>query len=249
MTQDRQRVYLLRGLTNWTGIVMDLVGSIFIVLYVLVLGPLWILRGPLLVEGWLSYLRVLAPQRLVMRSVRAALDWRLGHYDAAMAQSEAIVAGCEDYLREMPQSRVRRRVLAELYVMLARAYMHAGHIDAGMMVVIRAKKTLRMERLPGLAELDAKTAHLVRAGLAAGRLLDGNGLATMFVKTTQPESPSKSPAARSTTPHSTQTGLGHGPEGDHAPNESSVRDDHGPALVSSAVLGKVIPFRCPQPIG
>lgn len=249
MTQDHQGVHLSRGLANVTGIVLDLIGSVFIVLYVLILGPLWILRGPLLIEGWLSYLRVLVPQRLVMRSVRAALDWRLGHYDAAMAESEAIVASCEDYLREMPQSRPRRRVLAELYAMLARAYMHAGHIDAGMMVVIRAKKTLRMERLPGLADLDAKTAHLVRAGLAAGRLLDGNGLATMFVKTTQPETPSKSPAGRSSTPDASHTSLDQSPSGESAPNESSGREGHGPALVPAAVLGKVIPFRCPQPVG
>jgi hypothetical protein len=249
MTQDHQRVHLPRDLANWMGIVMDLVGSISLVLYVLILGPLWILRGPLLIQGWLSYLRVLVPQRLVMRSVRAALDWRLGHYDAAMAESEAIVAACEDYLREMPQSRPRRRVLAELYTMLARAYMHAGHIDTGMMVVIRAKKTLRIERLPGLADLDAKTAHLVRAGLAAGRLLDGNGLATMFVKTTPHDSSSKSPAGRSSTPDASQTSLDQSPAGENAPSDSSKRDGHGPALVPAAVLGKVIPFRCPQPVG
>ena len=35
----------------------------------------------------------------------------------------------------------------------------------------------------GLKDLDAKTARLVRAGLAAGRLVDGSGLTALFVKT------------------------------------------------------------------
>ena len=80
-----------------------------------------------------------------------------------------------------------------LYTVLARAYLHAGHIDDAMLVVIRAKKSMGIDRLGGLAELDAKTAHLVRAGLAAGRLLDGGGLATMFVKSNQQETPPPPP--------------------------------------------------------
>jgi hypothetical protein len=45
-----------------------------------------------------------------------------------------------------------------------------GDFDAACLVVIEARKR-GVERLPGLGALDARTAHLVRAGLAAGRLL------------------------------------------------------------------------------
>ena len=116
------------------------------------------------------------------KAVRVAIDWRLGHFDIAIAQAEEVIALVEQYYNKNPQSQVRRRVLGDLYTILTRAYMHAGHIDEAMQVVLRAKKCMGVDRLVGLADLDAKTAHLVRAGLAAGRLLDGGGLATMFVK-------------------------------------------------------------------
>lgn len=119
---------------------------------------------------------------LMAKTVRVAIDWRLGHFDIAIAQAEEVIALVEQYYQKNPQSQVRRRVLGDLYTILTRAYMHTGHIDEAMQVVLRAKKCMGVERLVGLADLDAKTAHLVRAGLAAGRLLDGGGLATMFVK-------------------------------------------------------------------
>jgi hypothetical protein len=129
------------------------------------------------------------PQGLMARSMRAAIDWRFGSFDAAIAQMEGLVGSNEEYYKEKPQSRARRRVLEDFYTVLARAYLHAGHIDDAMLVVIRAKKSMGIDRLGGLAELDAQTAHLVRAGLAAGRLLEGGGLATMFVKSTPPSTP------------------------------------------------------------
>ena len=241
MTQDHRANVLPRSLATWAAMILDLVGSLFLILYVLILGPLWILRGPLAVEGAACYLWVLAPQRLVMRCVRAAIDWRLGHFDRAIAESEAIISACEDDLRHAPESRARRRVLADLYTMLARAYMHAGHIDDAMTVVIRAKKILRVERLPGLAELDAKTAHLVRAGLAAGRLLDGNGLATMFIKTPQTDGQPKSSPAR----HLSRAGEGHTPTtpcAERPSREVSSASDEETSVATAATLGKVIPF-------
>ena len=148
----------------------------------LIVGPLGFLRGPLVLERTLWYIRVLVPNGLTSRTVRVAIDWRLGHFDVAIAQAEDVITQVEIYYKKSPNSQVRRRVLGDLYTILARAYMHAGHIDEAMQVVLRAKKNLEIDRLVGLIDLDAKTAHLVRAGLAAGRLLDGGGLATMFVK-------------------------------------------------------------------
>jgi len=170
---------------NVFGMVADFFGALLLGLYALIIGPLGVLRGPIVFERTLWYLVVMLPQGLLARAVRAAIDWRMGHFDAAITQMEGLVGSHEEYFRDKPASRARRRVLEDLYTVLARAYLHAGHIDDAMLVVIRAKKSLGLERLPGLAELDAKTAHLVRAGLAAGRLLDGGGLATMFVRSAQ----------------------------------------------------------------
>ena len=174
----------LRG-ANVVAMTFDLLGAIILALYGIILGPLGVLRGPIVLERAIWYLWVLLPQGLMARSIRTALDWRMGHFDSAIAQLEGLVGSSEEYYKDRVTSRMRRRVLEDLYTVLCRAYLHAGHIDDAMLVIIRAKKCMAIDRLPGLAELDAKTAHLVRAGLAAGRLLDGGGLATMFVKSTQ----------------------------------------------------------------
>ena len=164
--------------------ICDFIWAIFLGLYAfLIVGPLGFLRGPLVLERALWYLRVFIPMGLMTKAIRVAIDWRLGQFDAAIAQAEDMVSIVENDFLENSQSQVRRKVLADLYTILARAYMHTGHIDEAMHVILRAKKSLGTDRLVGLVELDAKTAHLVRAGLAAGRLLDGGGLATMFIKT------------------------------------------------------------------
>jgi len=179
---------------NLLVVATDFVGAFVLFLYALIIGPLGVLRGPIVLERGFQYLWVLLPQGLLARSVRTVIDWRLGNFDSAIAQMESLVGSCEGYARDNPAARVRRRVLEDLYTVLVRAYLHAGHIDDAMLVVIRAKKSLNIDRLSGLAELDAKTAHLVRAGLAAGRLLDGGGLATLFVKSNTPE-PKRPPIA------------------------------------------------------
>lgn len=164
----------------------DLVGAALLAVYLIVIGPLGVLRGPLLLGRGFVYVFVLAPCGLLARALRAAIDWRLGNFDSAIVQVEGIVAILENVVQKSPSRRSPRTVLGDLYTLLARAYMHAGHIDDAMSVVIRAKKSINIERLPGMMEMDAKTAHLVRAGLAAGKLLDNGGMATLFVKTDRP---------------------------------------------------------------
>ena len=169
-------------------ILVDVGHALLLALYGLLIGPLGLLRGPLAFERVVWYLWVLVPQRILSRAIHGAIDWRMGSFDSAIVHFEALVSSTEQYVKQKKRSRIRRHVLEDLYTILARAYLNSGRVDDAMLVLIRAKKSLGIERLSGLAELDAKTAHLVRAGLAAGRLLDGNGLATMFVKSNK-ESP------------------------------------------------------------
>lgn len=171
-------------LTTSISIIADSIGAFLLTSYGLLIGPLGFLRGPLVLERAFWYIWVLLPQGLLARSARIAIDWRLGNFDLAIVQAEALIGQLEQNFQKHPNSHIRRRVLFDLYSVLVRSYLHTGHMDEAMQVVIRANKSLGVDRL--LGELDAKTAHLVRAGLAAGRLLDGGGLATMFVK-----SPSK----------------------------------------------------------
>ena len=216
----------------------DFINAVFLGLYgFLILGPLGFLRGPLMLEKAFWYIRVLVPMGLMSRSIRVAIDWRLGHFDIAISQAESLISQVEEFYQIKPESQVRRRVLGDLYTILTRAYMHAGHIDEAMQVVLRAKKCLGIERLVGLVDLDAKTAHLVRAGLAAGRLLDGSGMATMFIKTHTGEHSGDASGARKPDPSS--DGYA------NAANQKSNPEDSDPA--SGFQGAKVIPFPgCPD---
>jgi hypothetical protein len=90
-----------------------------------------------------------------------------------------------------------------------------------MLVVLRAKKTLDCDRLPELARLDAKTAHLVRAGLAAGRLLDGGGLATLYVKAADP-----APVSTNKSKHAAKTPTITQRQGATARNQEGLRSSN-----------------------
>ena len=167
----------------------DIVGASALVVIGLVLGPLGTLRGALYLGNIFWYVWILSPLGLLSRFVRAAIDWRLGNFDSAVFQLEFLVLRLEVAFTRHPKSRQIRIVLEDFYTLLVRSYLHGGHIDDAMLVIIRAKKSLDCDRLPDLARLDSKTAHLVRAGLAAGRLLDGNGLATLYVRANESPNP------------------------------------------------------------
>lgn len=177
------RVLYKNSLSSVISVTIEVTKSIALCFYGLLLGPLGVLRGPLALGLFFSYLYVLTPMKLLSPFVVLSINWRIGRFSLAIMQAEDIITDLEQALEKSPSSRRLRKVLEDIYTLLTRAYLHSGHIDDAMLVVLRAKKSLGIERLPGLAELNSKTAHLIRAGLSAGKLLDGGGLATLFVKT------------------------------------------------------------------
>jgi hypothetical protein len=173
----KQRRSVASGLA-W---VADILGGIFLGFYALLIGPLGVLRGPLLLDRLFWYAWVLLPLGVMTRGIRAIIDWRVGNFSVAIHQMEGILALVYDsYLKY--HSPIKKRVLLDFYTLITRAYLHIGHVDKAMQMILQAQKNLNVEKLPDLYEIDAKTAHLIRAGIAAGRMLEGGGLATMFVK-------------------------------------------------------------------
>ncbi len=85
-----------------------------------------------------------------------------------------------------------------------------------MQIILHAQKNAGVNRLPGLADLDAKTAHLIRAGIAAGRMLEGGGMATMFIKTD-----GKSPIASTTSPQGSK------PSGEKRERKKDTKEKNG----------------------
>lgn len=191
--KDRRKTILLLKLQRFVSILLDGLGALLLTIYALILGPLGVLRGPIVIERAFWYVSVLAPLGLLVRAVRAGIDWRLGHFSLATSQAESIIAIIEEHRINKRAKRATNRVLIDFYTLLTRAYLHMGHIDEAMVVVIRSKKVLGKDYLADLIGVDAKTAQLVRAGLSAGKLLEGEGLATLFVKT---PAPMKEPSSR-----------------------------------------------------
>jgi hypothetical protein len=165
---------------------VDLLGTLMLILSALLVGPVLILRGPLALARLWQYLWVFLPKGLCNSVVRGLIDWRLGNFGSAIAQVEGVISLTLAARKHSHLTGTERAVLEDLFTLLARAYLHMGHIDEAMHAVLRAGKILGIERLRKLSDIDCKTAHLVRAGLAAGKLLDGDGVAALFVKSSPP---------------------------------------------------------------
>ena len=181
--------YLLLKSKQLFSMFFDGLGAFLLFLYALILGPLGALKGPIVIERAFWYIYVLAPLGLLVRGVRVGIDWRLGNFSLAISQGEAILVIVEEHRLKKQKSKTVKRVLIDLYTMLTRAYMHTGRIDEAMSTVMRAKENLGRDYLADLVGVDAKTAQLVRAGLSAGRLLEGEGLTTLFVKSKPKKTP------------------------------------------------------------
>ena len=139
-------------------------------------------------RGW-QCLRVLLARGMFARFVRVAVEWRLGNFGFAVSQLERVVTTLENSLTVQQPHERSEMVLQDLYTLLARLYLYSGHIDGALLLIVRVRKVLGIDRLPALPELDVNTVHLVRASIAAGKLLDGNSLATLVVKTAVLEPP------------------------------------------------------------
>jgi hypothetical protein len=65
---------------------------------------------------------------------------------------------------------------------MQRLYLLSGQVGQAVAVVIRAHKILGLDRLPSNPDLDIKAAHVIKAGLAATKMLEDGGLATLMVR-------------------------------------------------------------------
>jgi hypothetical protein len=113
--------------------------------------------------------------------MRAQLDRTLGHEDRCLAALEGIVAAIEE-AAELPFRRPVKVVLHDMYLELVRLYLHGGQLEDASAALIRGCKFLGVERLHGLSSFDFKAAQIVKAAVAAGRMLADGATATFMVK-------------------------------------------------------------------
>ncbi|RZA22338.1 MAG: hypothetical protein EOP10_15680 [Proteobacteria bacterium] len=132
-----------------------------------------------------EYSGFLVEKGLFSDLLRARLDYRMGNYH----QSGVLLAPIIRHLERAVQADKERgaplklrRLLCTLYCDQQQIYFLCGQMEEAVMTVIRAHSFLGIDRLPSNPDLDLKTAHVVKAGVAASKMLEEGGLATLMVR-------------------------------------------------------------------
>lgn len=132
--------------------------------------------------------------------LRARLDYKMGHYQQAAVLLGPIIQEIEHVIKTDLTAPLRiKRLLCTLYCDLQQLSLLSGQVEDAVQVVIRAQQNLGLDRLPSNPDFDLKTAHVVKAGLAASKLLEEGGLATLMVRqgeeplVSRPQPPQKPP--------------------------------------------------------
>ena len=186
---------------KFIAIFIDFFTALLFALVALLFSPLTVLRGA---DRMVGYIRLLLPKALLATGVRAVMDWQFGNLDRSVSQMEAILSYFEpDPTDKTNQNLQQRKLVEELYSAIAHAYIRSGHIDDAMVVLIRANSSLGIRRLRGLGELDARTAHIIRASIATGKLLDDNSTASLTISS----KPSSKPPTKERTTSNKRAGA------------------------------------------
>lgn len=165
-----------------TSVVLDFFESVGLLVCLLLSSPLLFFRKMEFFSRCYWSLVYLLPNGLISSMIRANLDKRLGNYDqAAYIYLRALDLFEKKYAESEDESKSLSNFLIHLYSSLINIYLVSGRIDDASRAVIRAHNEIGIENLPGLHDLDVKTSHIIKAGVAAGRLLDDGGLATLTV--------------------------------------------------------------------
>ncbi|RZA11099.1 MAG: hypothetical protein EOP10_33630 [Proteobacteria bacterium] len=130
-----------------------------------------------------EYAGFLIERGLFAALLRARLDYRLGNFQQSAVLLGPIVQQLEKLVHKDKNAPLKvRRLLCTLYCDMQQLYFLCGQMEEAVLIVIRAHHNLGIDRLPSNPDLDLKTAHVVKAGIAASKLLEEGGLATLMVR-------------------------------------------------------------------
>jgi len=173
---------------------LELLESIGLILCVILASPLGFFRRLDRKFRYIKYLYFLAPRCLFAPLLRARLDYSMGNLQQSANILSHICGELEGCLKrsKAPDANARL-ILCDTYSELMQIFLLSGQIEDAALIVIRAHQQIGIERLPSNPSFDVKTAHVVKAGITASKLLEDGGLATLLVKTG--EEPSVSPGS------------------------------------------------------
>ena len=121
-------------------------------------------------------LRVVIKHELLAPLIRVYFYSKLRDYTKATNTLDSIITILEEY-------RVKyKEVLLDLYSFLFKLYIISGYMEDAALTVIRANEKLRVNHLPNNSDFDVKVAHIVKASIAAVRMLeDDTASATLII--------------------------------------------------------------------
>lgn len=169
----------MRFLSRPIEVILDLVESMVLAIFLAIQAPFLVLRFPL-GNHWIL-LRSLLPEGLWAAYLRSQLNNRMRNFQGSAVLLDQILRACENrYEREQGKDFTTGPALTELYRALMGCYLKMGQFDRAANLVLRAQKCMGVESIKGYAEMGVQSAHIIKAGLAAGKLLDEGGLRDLF---------------------------------------------------------------------
>lgn len=197
----------------------DLIEALGVSLVSLAMAALSVFKIPLVKLVLLG--RYLLPAQLLSLYVKGRLGLFFGNTQIAVVGCKQVLAYLEKELseRELNEESSLLTLMMYIYEELCTLHLSIGQIDEAAGIVLRAYGATGFEALPRFPHLNTQAAHIVKAGLAAGRLLDEGGFKDLF---------------QSGKPIIIRTG-GYKPK--------KTEQSGAPAFSPSGEKGKVIPFR------
>lgn len=164
------------------GVALEILESLGLAICVILAGPLGFFRRLDRIAQYGSFVRYLMPRGLFAPYLRSRLDHRMGNLHQSANTLSQVVASLELEMVDGKLNRRSRIILKQMYGELMQTLLLSGHVEDAALIVVRAHQQLGIDRLPNNPSFDVKTAHVVKAGIAAGKLLEEGGLATMMVR-------------------------------------------------------------------
>lgn len=126
--------------------------------------------------------RLLFSRGLVASAMRVVIDRALGNNELAAGTLSHLLNQLERETIPTDLQDPMHGMMTDFYTALVRLYLAAGRIDDATHAIVRATHHLKTEMLPDFPDFNVRIAHIVKAGIAAGKLLEEGGLATLMVK-------------------------------------------------------------------
>lgn len=161
--------------------ILECLEALGLLLCLLLTPLLRVLRGFNRIYSFVYQVKVLVPRQLMAPVLRTHLEDKLGNHQQAANLLDQ-VAYCLESEEEGDTLPQVSRVLRDIYCRLFKQQLLAGNIESATLTVIRAHQHIGLQKLPSTPGFDVKTAHVVKAGIAAGKLLEDGGLATLMVR-------------------------------------------------------------------